>query len=122
MRNILGTLILAIVFVFCNVSYAAQNINWELAALDGQKITLIDKKTIEIYQFSNGFAITTWGTKGGAIASPAFYWRIEGDLLIISEKQRTPAIVEFSLQAIEGSVLTVKTKTGKLKKFKISKI
>ena len=122
MRSIPRALILAVAFVFCNVSNAAQNIKWELVALDGQKITLIDKETIEIYQFSNGFALTTWGAKGRAITSPAFYWRIEGDLLIISEKQKTPAIVEFSLQAIEGSVLTVKTKTGKLKKFKISKI
>lgn len=95
MRPVLLPLAFATLLVGCSRAAEGQSTDWSALELEGKTLDLIDDARVETYAFSKqGLVAATVGTKGGAIAAPLFYWRVEGQSLVISELPGERAVGE----------------------------
>jgi len=96
--------------------------NWADLHLEGATLELIDDRILEQYKFAGGgYALTSIGQKGGAVAPPVFYWRIENGSLILSEDTQGKAFAELASPRLLGHVLTVVRKPGGTTKYLLSR-
>ncbi|HEY4079384.1 MAG TPA: hypothetical protein VGM81_01700 [Burkholderiaceae bacterium] len=96
--------------------------DWKSLALPGKTLTLIDRKKMEIFPFSEGgTTAATIGTKDGALAGPIFYWKIQGNVLVISEEPDSGVYEELSSPMINGSVVTATRKSGSKSQYQLAK-
>lgn len=113
MRPVLLPLAFAAVLVGCSRAEEGQSTDWSALALEGKTLDLIDDAKVETYSFAKqGLVVATAGTKGGAIAAPLFYWRVEGQSLVISELPGQQAVEELMAPKILGDVVIAKRKAG----------
>ncbi|MCE4557194.1 hypothetical protein [Pelomonas cellulosilytica] len=113
MRPVLLPLAFAAVLVGCSPAEEGQSTDWSTLGLEGKTLDLIDDAKVETYAFAKqGLVAATVGTKGGALAAPLFYWRIEGQSLVISELPGEQAVEELMAPKIHGDVVTAKRKAG----------
>ena len=99
-----------------------QTSTWLQQELQGKRLELVHERVIEEFSFgAEGSVNATFGEKGGPIAGPILDWRLENDVLIISEGPKGASAEELRLISVRGNVLTVKTKSGSVVKFQISK-
>lgn len=83
---------------------------------------LIDDSKIESYRFSEqGLVAATFGTKGGAVAAPLFYWRVEGQALVISEAPGQQGVEELTTPKIQRDVVSAKRKSGASVQYRLAK-
>ena len=60
---------------------------WAQLQVETLNLELIDPDKYELLMFAPaGMVSATVGTKGGGLIGPLWYWRLEGDHLIVSEK------------------------------------
>ena len=99
-----------------------QATTWARQELQGKRLVLIDERIIEEFSFgADGYVDATFGEKDGARAGPILNWRLEKEVLIISEGPKEAGVEVLRLISIKGNVLTVKTKSGTVMKFKLGK-
>lgn len=81
---------------------------------------LIDGSDIETYRFgAEGLVSTEYGKRGGAVAGPLFYWRVEGGALIISERPTDHEVERLTEPRINGEVVSAKRKTGRSAQYRL---
>jgi hypothetical protein len=121
MRNFHASALAAMLAIATSSVQANELRGWEVISLSGKSFSLIDTKQIENFSFaSSGLVAATFGTKGGAITAPLYYWRIEEGDLIISQKLHGKAFVVMSDPVLEGNTLIVKRNSGSLAKYEVT--
>lgn len=122
MRSVLLSLAVAAVLAGCSRVEESQPTAWSALGLQGKTLDLIDESKIETYRFAEqGLVAATLGTKGGAVAAPLYYWRIEGQALVISESPGQQGVEELVTPAIHGDVVSAKRKSGASVQYRLAK-
>lgn len=96
--------------------------DWKSVALLGKTLTLIDEKRVETFVFvENGMTMVTVGIKDGALAGPLFYWKLQGNVLVISRLPDSGVYEELSSPMVNGSIVTAMRKSGSKVQFQLAK-
>ena len=96
--------------------------SWNDKTVVGSKLELIDDKSIGVYSFGqDGLAPVTAGAKDGPVMAPLFYWRIEGDKLVLSEEKNGKALGTFQFVSRDGDILTLRVGNGSLQRYRYSR-
>lgn len=105
----------------CSRPVEEKSTDWAKLALHGKSLDLIDDKGIESYRFhEDGIVVATFGTKGGPITAPLFYWKINGDCLTISEASDGKIFRELCSPSIQEDVIRAKRKDGSMAQYRLS--
>ena len=95
--------------------------DWKSIGLIGKTLTLIDQNRVETFAFvEGGMTMATVGTKE-ALAGPVFYWKLRGNVLVISERPDSGVYEELSSPMVSGSVVTATRKSGSKVQFQLAK-
>lgn len=122
MRSIVLTLAFAMFLAGCSRAQEGQPTEWSTLGLEGKTLDLIDDSKIETYAFTEqGLVAATFGTKGGAVTAPLFYWRVEGQSLVISESPGQQGVEELVTPKIQGDVVSAKRKSGASVQYRLAK-
>jgi hypothetical protein len=122
MRSFLLPLAAAAFLAGCSPTQEGKPTDWSTLALQGKTLDLIDDSKIETYAFAEqGLVAATYGTKGGAVAAPLFYWRVEGQSLVISESPGQQGVEELLTPKIQGDVVSAKRKSGASVQYRLAK-
>ena len=122
MRSILLPLAAAAFLTGCSHAQEGQPTDWLTLGLQGKTLDLIDDSKIETYAFAQqGLVAATFGTKGGAVTAPLFYWRIEGQSLVISESPGQQGLEELVTPKIQGDIVSAKRKSGARVQYRLAK-
>ncbi|NCT82965.1 MAG: hypothetical protein GXC94_07485 [Comamonadaceae bacterium] len=122
MRSFVLALTVAAALAGCSRVEEAQPTDWSSLGLQGKTMDLIDDSKIESYRFSEqGLVAATFGTKGGAVAAPLFYWRVEGQALVISEAPGQQGVEELTTPKIQRDVVSAKRKSGASVQYRLAK-
>jgi hypothetical protein len=90
-----------------------RSLSWEQFQVPSSNWRHEEKGSIENLSFyANGDVHLTLGTKD-ALVAPAFYWRIEGDKLLVCQTQQGKAMFSYRSPRIDGNQLTVIDDHGK---------
>ena len=122
MRSILLPLAVAAFLAGCSPAQEGQPTDWSTLELQGKTLDLIDDSKIETYRFTEqGLVSATFGTKGGAVTGPLFYWRVEGQSLVISESPGQQGVEELATPKIQGDVVSAKRNSGASVQYRLGK-
>jgi hypothetical protein len=95
--------------------------DWTSLALPGKTLVLEDPNAIEEFSFNADATVNaTFGRKGGPIAGPILYWRVNGNRLEISNSPDSDSVEELSEPSIQGRKIWVKNKLQQRVAFNIS--
>ena len=93
----------------CRAEDAGSPISWAELNVESLELELIDETSYELLMFQKEGAVSvTMGEKNGPLAAPVFYWRVEGDHLLITIEPRTETFVDLHEPRVIGSILLVK--------------
>jgi len=96
--------------------------SWEELSLAGKALERIDEDRIENFYFgSQGTVSAEVGVKGGSVAGPSWFWRIEQDRLIISEAPGGSAELQMYRPKISANVLTVQRNLLQSARYRLKK-
>lgn len=94
----------------CSASDAGQPVSWKEIELAGKTLELIDEKRIESYRFEpDNLVEATLGEKSGALTGPTLYWKINDQVLLLSEDKDFKNSDKYSTPLVNNDVLTVRT-------------
>lgn len=113
MRRKFLALMIVLPLLGCTRPEEDHSTRWELLALPGKSLILIDDKELQFFDFHEGGAvIAEIGRKGGPVAGPILIWKIQGNALLISVTPDSEIIERLSAPTIKGSILTATRKSG----------
>lgn len=122
MRSIILPLAFAFFLAGCSRAQEGQPTDWSALRLQGKTLDLIDDSKIETYRFTEqGLVAATFGTRGGSVTAPLFYWRVEGQALVISESPGQQGVEELVTPRIQGDVVSAKRKSGAGVRYRLAK-
>ncbi len=95
--------------------------DWTIENLQGKQLELVDTTRIEVLTFlKDGKVAATFGKKDEWLTGPILDWRIESNILVISDHVNRKATEELALVSIDGSTLKIKRKSGEIVQYKIN--
>ena len=104
-----AVLVVAIALTGCAVQGLGESTTWERLNVEGLQLELVDEEKFELLKFGpQGMVAATVGTKRGALIGPLWYWRIEGEHLIISERPKDGTYADLHAPKLNGSFLFVR--------------
>lgn len=104
-----------------------QKTDWETINLPGKWLELIDPVSVQSLRFdADGYVAATIGTKE-ALAAPIFFWKVKNGILLISDDEDSPAMMELSKPRVSGhplstlgQILSVTDENGREIQYKLS--
>jgi len=121
--HILSSLVLtAFMLTACGSHESGKKVSWSALDIERLQLELIEDEKYELYSFGKeGTVSATIGLRNGPLVAPLFYWRVEGDHLIISEKPKSDTFADLHEPRRDGNVLFVKRGLFGKSKFRITK-
>ncbi len=114
--------LIAVVLAACSSDESGKEASWSALNMERLQLELIDDQKYELYSFGKeGTVSATVGLRNGPLIAPLFYWRVEGDHLIISENPQSKTFADLYEPRKDGDVLFVKRGLGGKSKFRIPK-
>jgi len=121
MRRKLLILLVSSALIACTQADEGSPTAWESLQLPGKTLTLIDAKKLEVFPFSaDGTTAATVGTQD-AMAGPIFFWKIKGNVLIISELADSEVFEELGAPSVNGNFVTATQKSGTKARYTLTK-
>ena len=115
-------LLTALILAACSPDESGKEVSWSALNMERLQLELIDDQKYELYSFGKeGTVSATIGLRNGPLMAPLFYWRVEGDHLIISENPQSMTVADLYEPRKGGDVLFVKRGLGGRSKFRITK-
>ena len=112
----------ALLLAACSSFESGEKVAWSALIIERVELELIDDQKYELYRFGKeGTVSATVGLRNGPLVAPLFYWRVEGDHLIISENPQTKTFADLYEPRKDGDVLFVKRGLGGKSKFRVTK-
>lgn len=122
MRIGLSVLSIVVALAGCSKTGGGQPAEWSSLQLQGKTLDLIDDDKVETYRFHDqGLVAVTLGAKGGPVTAPLFYWRINGNVLVISEMPDQQDLEALGGPTVQGDVVTVSRKSGARARYRLAK-
>ena len=113
-------LILALTLWIASAVAQAQSTSWTDYGVGGKRFELVSETGLVVYYFRKSGSVTaTIGQKKGPVAGPIFYWRIDGERLLISTHDGT-IFSELTLLTATPTEISAKSKSGEILTFKVS--
>ena len=119
-----GFAILSIAAILAGCSKADEGLptDWPSLHLQGKTLDLVDDAKVETYSFNDqGLVSVTIGTRGGPVAAPLYYWKLKGNVLVISEFPDQPGAEELSSPKVQGDLVSASRTSGTRVQFRLSK-
>ena len=122
MRRTVLLATVAMAILGCTKVDEGNPIEWKSLALVGKTLTLIDEKAVQIFPFAeDGIAASTIGIKDKALAGPILYWKIQGNVLVISEAPDSNVYEELSYPSLKAGVVSATRKSGARAQYALAK-
>jgi hypothetical protein len=86
---------------------------WEAISLHGKTLDLIDVTRVQTLRFdAAGQVAVTIGTRGGPVAGPVWFWRIDDGTLVISDEPGAEGRIVLPAPRVVGTILSTRDATG----------
>ncbi len=109
MRRRTSLVVVVIALFGCAQQPFGEATTWAKLKVETLQLELVHEQKVEVLKFGPlGTVSATVGIKGGALAGPIWYWRVEGEHLIISEQPRSASYLDLYAPQLNGNFLFVK--------------